>query len=358
MNVRLHAGTYARNGGGGLHYLESSGRSNWSIRDTFPGAQNASFGTHSSRHDVYYFIDEQAEGALGAYRKTSSGWEQLARVRTLGAEPCYVTLDADQSSLAVANYGSGSAAVFRLDEGTGIPLEPPIVLQNAGSGPDQDRQDGPHAHCTCFSRDKRWLFVVDLGTDEVLAYAFDPADSSLGERKTAFSAPPGSGPRHLVYHPILPLALLVSELDSTLTVLQCTHGRLLARQTVSALPASFVDESLAGHLSVNAAGDRVYVTNRGHDSIAVFAWDEAGVLELLQHVPSGGASPRSFVLLEAERQLLIANEEEGNITTFALEPDGTLSQLVNPIPLPGAVFLMVASHNDASDPPKRRFENA
>ena len=84
------------------------------------------------------------------------------------------------------------------------------------------------------------------------------------------------------------------------------------------------------------------MTNRGHDSIAVFAWDAAGALEVLQHIPSGGASPRSFVLLEAEGQLLLANEDDGNITTFALERDGTLSQLTAPIPLPGAVFLMVA----------------
>jgi len=207
--MRLHLGTYARNGGAGLHCLESSGPSNWSLRDPFPGAQNASFGTYSSRHDLYYFVDEQAEGALGAYRETSGGWEALARVPTFGADPCYVALDAGQSYLAIANYGSGSAALFRLDPATEIPVAPPILLQNAGTGPDQDRQDGPHAHCVCFSRDKRWLFVVDLGTDEVLAYAFDPADGSLGERRIAFSAPQGSGPRHLVYHPILPLALLV-----------------------------------------------------------------------------------------------------------------------------------------------------
>lgn len=340
--MRLHLGTYARNGGAGLHSLSPTADAGWSVGAAFPGAQNASFGAYSVRHGLYYFVDEQSEGALGIFRDTSAGWQQLARVPTLGAEPCYAALDAEQSCLAVANYGSGSVALFRLDEQTGAPLGSPAVWQNAGGGPNADRQEGPHAHCVCFSRDNRWLYVVDLGADEVLAFEIDSADGPLAPRGIAYHAPAGSGPRHLVLHRSLPLALLVSELDSMLTVLEMTDRRLLARQTLSTLPADFAGGSLGGHLSLNAAGDRVYVTNRGHDSIAVFAWNESGALELLQHVPSGGASPRSFLLLETERQLLLANEEQSNITAFAVMPDGRLSRLEIDITVPGAVFLLVA----------------
>jgi 6-phosphogluconolactonase len=341
VSLRLHVGTYARNGGAGLYPLSRSPAGQWLVGAPYGEAQNASFGTYSARHDVYYFVDEQAHGALSALRDTPAGWQQAARVPTGGAEPCYAALNDDHSLLAVANYGSGSIALYRLDA-TGLPLEPPAVRVNNGSGPHPERQDGPHAHCVCFSGDQRWLYVADLGTDEVLAYALDPADGSIGEPTTAFAAPAGSGPRHLVFHPSLPQALLVSELASSLTQLRIADGRLLAEQTVSTLPADFGGESLAGQMSHNALGDRVYVTNRGHDSIGVFAWRADGALELLQHIWSGGASPRAFVLLEDESLLLLANEEDGNLTSFSIKPDGTLSPSNAEIALPGAAFLLVA----------------
>jgi 6-phosphogluconolactonase len=348
VSSRLYLGTYADNGGAGLHALHRCPNSGWSVGDADPVVQNASFGTYSARHDLYYFVDEQAEGGLGAFRETGDGREQVARVPTHGAEPCYVALSGDHGALAVANYGSGSIALFRLD-GDGLPIEPPMVRQNAGSGLVEDRQDGPHAHCVCFSPDQRWLYHVDLGTDQVLAYAFDPAAGTIGERSIAYQAPPGSGPRHLVFHPVLPFALLVSELASTLTVLQEDNGSLIERQTVATLPADFSGESLGGHVSLDNAGDRVYVTNRGHDSVAVFGWDTAGTLELLQHVPSGGASPRAFVLLEAERQLVLANEESGNVTAFHIHENGTLNPLDVDLKVAGAVFLLVG-HNGEPRP--------
>jgi len=342
MSLSVLVGTYARSGGTGLRTLHPSADRGWSLGESWPAAQNASFATYSARRSLLYCVDEQADGALSAFRGGEHGWEQAARVRTHGAAPCYVALNGDESLLAVANYGSGSVALFRVDERTGAPLEPPIVRQNAGSGLVADRQDGPHAHCACFSPDQRWLYHVDLGTDEVLVHAVDAGGAALGEPSVAYRAPPGSGPRHLVFHPALPLAVLASELASTLTLLRLEEGRLVEQQTLSTLPQGFAGESLAGHLSLDRSGERVYVTNRGHDSIAVLALGEAGGLELLQHVPSGGASPRSFVVLEAERQLLVANEEGENITVFRLQEDGTLSPHHADIPLPGAAFLLVA----------------
>jgi 6-phosphogluconolactonase len=331
------AGTYARNGGEGLRSVTRDSADGWSLGPVFPEAADASFGAYASRHDLYYFVDEQGS-ALNVLRRRD-GWEPLARIGTMGAQPCYVALSSDQSWLAVANYGDGSIALWRLDPESGLPLDLPEVRQNGGSGPVAGRQDGPHAHCACFSPDGRWLYHADLGTDEVLAYPFDAEAGWLGDATRAYAAPAGSGPRHLVFHPHAPLALLVSELASTITVMEVGNGLLVPRETLSTLPMDFGGESLAGHVSLNAAGDRAYVTNRGHDSIAVFAWDD-GVLELRQHVPSGGASPRAFVVLETEHQLALANEEGGNLTFFDLAVDGTLSPMVLDLPLPGAVFLM------------------
>ena len=112
--------------------------------------------------------------------------------------------------------------------------------------------------------------------------------------------------------------------------------------TVSTLPPDFHGGSLGGHLSLNVAGDRVYVTNRGHDSIAIFRWEGGEALDLLQHVPSGGASPRSFVLLEAEHQMLVAHEQSGDVTAFDILPDGMLAGRGGGLKIQGAVFLLVA----------------
>jgi len=302
-------------------------------------AQNASFGTYAWQHQLYYFVDEE-QGSLGAFRRKENGWDSLSRVATHGDAPCYVALNADQSCLVVANYGSGSIALFRLDAETGLPLAPPNVRCNFGSGPVEERQGGPHAHCACFSPDQRWLYHVDLGTDEILAYPFDRKSVAIGGRQLAFAAAAGSGPRHLVFHPEQPLALLVSELASTLTLLEVGEGQLKARQVVSTLPADFTGKSLGGHLSLNASGDRVYVTNRGHDSVSVFAWDTQGVLNLLQHVPSNGASPRAFILLEDQQQFLIANEEDSSVVAYSLDTDGRLS-MSGRLSIPGAAFLLV-----------------
>ncbi|WP_260596632.1 lactonase family protein [Sphingomonas endolithica] len=344
MTARFRIGTYANGGGAGLCTLQLGEDGGWTVGAADDGVPNASFGTHSARHGLYYFVDEQLVGAVGVYRPGANGLVPVARVATLGIDPCYIALDRDESLLAIANYGSGSIVVFRLDSESGLPLEHPALRENLGSGPVSERQEGPHAHCACFSPDDRWLFHVDLGTDQILSYPLNPRTRALGERKIAFAAPPGSGPRHLVFHPILPLALLASELASTLIVLQVAGGRLIPRETMSTLPSGYGGANICGHLSLNAAGDRAYVTNRGHDSVGVYSWNEAGILAPLQHVPSGGPSPRAFVLLEAERQMLLANEQDGTVTPFALQANGTLSAAGAPISVPGAAFPFVMAH--------------
>ncbi|RZI76966.1 MAG: lactonase family protein [Pseudomonas sp.] len=334
----VYVGTYARNGGAGLYPLSRSTSGRWLVGTPYEDAQNASFGTHSRRHEITYLLDEQPHGALGAYRAAPDGWRQVARLATRGDDPCYIALNADETLLAVANYGSGSIALYRIDRATGLPIEPPAIEQHDGSGPNQERQEGPHAHCVCFRADR--LYVADLGSDHIFAYAVDPVRGTLGKREIAFTGFAGSGPRHLVFHPTLPRALVVSEMASTLTQLRIVEGQLIAEQTISTLPDAFAGDNLAGHLALNGAGDRVYVTNRGHDSIAVFAWANDGMVKLRQHVSSGGASPRAFVLLSEEAELLVANEEAGTVSVFDVSDDGRLSQVKTCISVPGAAFLL------------------
>lgn len=328
----LWVGSYAAKGGRGLYPLSRASSGSWKVGEPYEEAQNASFGVRSARHQLQYLVDEQG-GSLAIY-KLEDGWKQLARLPTGGADPCYVALDATETRLAVANYGSGSVSLFSLDPHTGLPIGPPVVRANSGQGPNAERQEGPHAHCALFSPDLRWLYQTDLGTDQILAF---PPDG-VGEASLAFAAPPGSGPRHLILHPSRSVTFLISELASTLTMLDIEGSTLKVRQCLSTLPQGFDGENLGGHIGMNAAGDRLYVTNRGQDSLATFAFDGER-LSLLQHVPSGGASPRFFLLLEAEKLMLVANEEGGNVTGFKILDDGTLEPAGLDVAVPGAVFI-------------------
>jgi 6-phosphogluconolactonase (cycloisomerase 2 family) len=339
-SVRLHVGTYSKAGGLGLTTVCSG--TNWEIEGAYDGALNASFGAYSARFGLYYLVDEQAEGAVGAYREGSFGWEQMARLPTCGAEPCYVALNDSETVLAVANYATGSIALFTLDPETGIPRGPVTSAENDGSGPVANRQDGPHAHCVSFSTDGHWLYHVDLGSDEILAYPLGGKAGVLGDSVVAYRAPPGSGPRHLLFHPRRPIALLVSELAATLSVLDVAGDSLTVRHIVSTAPEGFGGSNLGGHLALNRTGDRAYVTNRGHDSVAVFALADEGEPTLLQHIPSRGASPRFFLLLEDEKLLVLTNEEGNNLVAFEIATDGTLRALPVNLTLPGAVFVTEA----------------
>lgn len=321
----IFVGTYADAGGEGVYPLHRSG-SSWSLGEPYRGGANASYGAYSPRHGIHFLVDERGHGTVGAYRRERAGWRPLSRVPSGGREPCYAALDPAEDWLAVANYGSGSLSLFRLDPATGLMGDPADCRQNAGHGPVPDRQEGPHAHCAVFSRDGRWLYQTDLGTDQVLAFAVDRERGLLGEAKVAFDAPAGSGPRHLVFHPGEPLAVLVSELASTITLFEVGDGTLRERQSLATAPPGACDGNLGGHVALNAAGDRVYVTNRGHDTIALFALDPARGLTPLGETPAGGASPRFFLLLEGERTMFVANEEGNSITVFDVREDGALEQ--------------------------------
>lgn len=339
-------GTYAGEGGGGLYPLTGTTGS-LAVGPPYRDASNASFGVHAPRFDVHYLVDEQDIGRLGVHRRTSSGWHRLGSVATEGAAPCHVAIDATQSCIAVANYGNGGIAVYRLDQNSGLPIIPPMVYVNDGRGPDPDRQESPHAHWVGFSPDNRTLYATDLGTDAVLAFAFDAQSGTIGAVRTAFRAAPGSGPRHMLFHDRQPgLAYLVCELDSTLVTLDIDgtgNGsvELRERATLPTIPAGWSGHSILAHIGANAAGDRLYVSNRGHDSIAVFALDARGDATPIQHITSGGVSPRFFMILEEEARMMVVHERDHRVTMLDILADGTLASTGNAITVPGAAFALI-----------------
>jgi 6-phosphogluconolactonase len=331
--AQLHIGTYAGSGGRGLVPVSLGEDGSLVAGEPYADAANASFAV--SCNGLVYAVDEAEDGAINVLRREGDSWARVARVTSGGAAPCYVTLSPDEQRLAVANYESGSAALYRLENG--IPQAPPAVFQNVGSGPNAERQEGPHVHCARFAPEGTGLYLVDLGADQVLC--LDLTEDGFGEASVAWTAPEGSGPRHLLLHPTQPRAMVLSELEATLTLLQ--RGPLgfetLVREPTA--PPRYQGENLGGHLAVNPARTRAYVSNRGHDSLAVFALVN-GHLEFLQQVPSGGQHPRHFALLGEERKLVVAHEKDGTVASFEIEADGRLRATGHSITIPGACFVL------------------
>lgn len=323
----LIAGGYAEAGAQGLYPLTLGD-------DLAVGAPVAPLVNVSAGVDAgngrWLFVDE----AAGCVRLVDAAddWRQHAAVASGGDAPCHLALNPVRRLLAVANYGSGSVALFRLGADA-APIPPLAVFQGQGNGPVADRQEAPHAHWVGFARDGR-LYATDLGADRV--HVFDPDTDPELRTPVSWAAPPGSGPRQIAFHSHLPIAYLVSELASTLTLLRLDAGAITAGVVLSTLPPGTSD-SLVGAVAIDPAGTRLYVSNRGHDSIATFLLDAAGEPTLAGHVPSGGRSPR-FLLL-ADDILLAAHEKSGGVTALRLDADGIPRSPQRRADVPGAAFL-------------------
>lgn len=333
----LMAGTYANEGGAGLVSLTAE-NGGWTAGKADAAISNASFGVVSRHHRLRYLLDEQQKGTMAAY---DASLRRLAVSSTMGADPCHIALSDDGRLLAAANYSSGSVALWKLDPATGLPTGEPEVTVHQGSGPNTARQAGPHAHWVGFDRSGRILHSVDLGADAVFSHHIDRAAGKIADTTIAYRAVAGSGPRHLVRHPRMPIAYLVAELANTVTVLRAAADGTFTRQAqVSTLPAGFRGTSFAAHMALNAAVTRLYVSNRGHDSIAVYAVGPGGDLRLLQHIGCGGQWPRFFKLMEDRSEMLVANERSGGVARLPVAQDGRLQAAAGNTPVRGVVFLI------------------
>lgn len=331
----LWLGTYEAKGGKGLHPLErAEERLGLGAPDRRIG--NASFGAWNARGRIAYFVDEQEAGRVTAWTYRAGGWHPHGAHGTGGALPCYLSLDPSRAFLAVANYADGSVALIDLERETGRIGELADIRRGSGRGPDPDRQAGPHAHCAVFDEQSRWLYHVDLGLDRVLRYRLE--DGRLGEAETAFEAPPGSGPRHLVLHPDRKHALLLCELSAELMLLERSGTGFVCREAVKTAPEPSAG-NLGGHLALAPDG-RVLATNRGHDSLVAYAIEQ-GRLRRHGWIRTGGRSPRHFHA--GDRHVLVAHEESGTVTLVPMpEADADPRPPAASVAAPGAAFILYA----------------
>lgn len=282
-------------------------------------------------------------GAVAALRfEPSSGTlRKLNEQSSGGAGPCHIILDREGKHVLVANYAGGSVAVLPIDaDGK---LQPPSsVVRHTGRGVNPERQEGPHAHAVVLSPDGRYAVVADLGLDRLMVYAFDAQRGTLRPHEPAFIAlDPGAGPRHLAFHPGGKFAYVNNEMASTITALHydAARGAFATIQTLSTLPDDFRGSSSTAEIAIHPTGRFVYVSNRGHDSIASYAIDAAtGRLKPIAFTPTGGRTPRGFAIDPSGTRLLAANQDSDNVVEFridtetgALTPTGVVYQVPKPV---------------------------
>ncbi len=246
----------------------------------------------------------------------------INEVASRGADPCYIIVDKSGKHVLVANYTGGSVAVFPILAG-GKLGEATAFVQHTGHGADPKRQEGPHAHSIDLSPDNRFAFVDDLGLDEVLTYKFDASKGALTPNDPAFAKlDPGAGPRHFVLHPSGKFAYVVAEMQSTVTTLSVDWktGSVQRLQTLSTLPKGFTGENDDAEVHVHPNGKFLYTSNRGHDSIVVYAIDPVkGTLTTIDDVPTQGKIPRSFEIDPTGKFLFAENEKSNNIVIFRID---------------------------------------
>lgn len=266
---------------------------------------------------VSAFAIDAASGKLTLLNQQSSA----------GAGPCHLVVDAAGKNVLVANYGGGSVASLPIDA-TGKLSAASASIQHVGSSIDKSRQEQPHAHSINLDAANRFAFAADLGLDKVLIYRFDASKGSLvANDPPAGVVSPGSGPRHFAFHPTGRFAFVNNEMTSAVTAFRYDgdKGALSEVHTLSTLPHAVKGNSTAETV-VHPSGKFVYVSNRGHDSIAIFSFDEgSGKLTSAGHCLTGGKTPRNFNIDPTGRYLLAANQGTNDVFTFRI--DGTTGQL-------------------------------
>jgi len=290
-------------------------------------AASPSFLAISPNHTRLFCVGELAgkrAGGVSSFTLDAKTGElkRINQQSSVGAGPCHIVCDKAGKNVLIANYGGGSAAVFPVDK-DGKLAEASSFVQHMGSSVDKSRQEGPHAHSVNLDAANKFAMVADLGLDKVLVYKFDSeAGKIVANEPPAVDLAPGGGPRHFAFHPNGKYAYVNGEMASTLTALAYDgeKGTFKKLNTLSTLPEPTKGNSTAETV-VHPNGKFVYTSNRGHNSIAIFAIDEStGEIKAIGHQGEGIKVPRNFNIDPTGKWMIVANQDGDSIIVFAIDP--------------------------------------
>ncbi len=353
----LYVGTYtAGTRSEGIYLVRMDRRSGQLQRvGSVDAGPNPSFLAIHPNGRVLYAVNElekyegRATGAVSAFAiaRETGVLTRLNEQPSEGGAPCYVSVDRSGRVALVANYAGGSVALLPIEANGALAPAAPVV-QHTGTGPNAERQEAPHAHCILPDPSNRFALAADLGADRVFVYRLDLDGRSLSKVDGGDAVMrPGAGPRHIAFHPTLPLVFVANELDSTVATLRfdSARGALSLLDTRSTVPPGWTGTNYPADVHVASSGRTLYVSNRGHNSIAVFSVAESThALALDQVVDTEGDWPRNFSLDPSGRLLLVANQRSDSVVVFGRDPDtGRLTPTRQRIGIPSPVCLRFLS---------------
>jgi 6-phosphogluconolactonase len=326
----VYVGTYTGHGSDGIYaYRFDPVKGDMSSIGLVARTENPSFFTIDPDGRFLYAVNEidtfqhASSGAISVFaiHRESGKLDLLQQIPSLGAGPAHLSLDRSGRHLLVANYGGGNVSVFpKKEDGTLGPQT--SFIQDTGSGPNTQRQAGPHAHFIGVAPDNRYAMVADLGIDKVLVYQFDAIKGSLKPSDMGSVAlNPGDGPRHIAFAPSGKFIYVVNELTSTVTTFsfEPETGKMLPLKTLSTLPEDFSGSNTTAEILIDAKGQYLYVSNRGDDSIVVFNIDSDGKLIPVEWISTGGKGPRHFEIDPTGQWLFVANQNSNSIKLFRVD---------------------------------------
>jgi 6-phosphogluconolactonase len=289
---------------------------------------NPSFLALHPNHRFLYAVGETggaSNGVVNAFAidNQTGMLTSLNQQTSAGRGPCHLAVDASGSCVLVANYGSGSIAALPIHaDGS---LGPPATsIQHHGSSVNPRNQQGPHAHSVGFDPANRRAFCADLGLDKLLVYRFDPASATLTPNDPpSASVKPGAGARHFVFSPNGRRVYVITEMQSSITAFDydVDQGALAEFQTVSTLPDTFTGTNTGAEIAIHPNGKFLYGSNRGDNSIVVYAiGDASGKLTLIEHQSTLGKTPRMFAIDPTGNFLLAANQDSNTVVVFRIDP--------------------------------------
>jgi 6-phosphogluconolactonase len=353
----LYVGTYTDGGRRDGIYLVRMDRRSGKLRrvGSVNAGANPSFLAIHPNGRALYAVNEvekykgRPTGAVSAFAiaRDTGALTRRNEQPSEGGAPCYVSVDRSGRVVLVGNYVGGSVALLPI-QADGALAPATKVIQHPGSGPNAERQSSPHAHCVVADPSNRFVLAADLGADRVFVNRLDLEGKSLHHVEGGDAVMrSGAGPRHIAFHPTLPLVFVANELDSTVATLRFDAERaaLCPLDTRSTLPAGWTGTNYPADIHVAPSGRTLYVSNRGHNSIAVFSVAEStGALALDQVISTDGDWPRNFSLDPTGRWLLVANQRSNSIVVFRRNQEsGRLTPTRQRIALPSPVCLRFGS---------------
>ncbi len=319
-----------------------------------PGTVNPSFLVLGPDNRFLYAVNElysseSSHGDLSAFAvdPETKSLRYLNQQSTHGLAPCFAAVDPEGRYCLVANYETGNLCVLPV-QSDGSLGEATDLVQFSGHGPNTARQEGPHAHMVVPSPNNRFIHAIDLGADRIMTFRLDMERGALTPADPPWAElPPGTGPRHLAFHPLRSFVYVISELHSTITVFQYDEqlGTFASTQIISTVPDSYTGDNLGAEIQVAPNGRFVYASNRGDDSIVVFAVDqETGHLSFVERESSQGIGPRTFVIDPTGTLLLVANQDSDTVVTFWIDQaSGTLKSTGHVASVPTPVCLQLVN---------------